>query len=152
MDKSQYEDAVRDLRWANGKGRGAKWDADEITNKSGIDFEQEGYSPLDYSATVNALYADYNNVFTEPSYYLKMAKQYLKSKNYPDRPEERAYNDMEMRNRRYDYRNTYGYNYRNNYDYHNNYDNYDNYNYRNTYNEQNSYRDRDNDGKFNEGR
>lgn len=152
-DKTMYDEAVRKLKWANEKGRGAKWDVDELASKSGIDFDEEGYTKYDYGQTVNALYAEYNNIFTEPSYYMKMARNYLTSKNYPYRPQERAYHDAEMRSRRYDYGNHYPSEYNNRYDYNNNYK-YD-YNNRYDYENRRDYdrrADRDNDGRYNEGR
>ena len=151
-DRDSYEDAVRKLKWANGKGSGAKWDVDEIANKSGIDFDEEGFSKFDYGAVVNALYADYNTVFTEPSYYLKMARNYLTSKNYPYRPQERAYHDAEMMSRRYNYNNHYPTEYYDNYNYGNRkYDYEDNRRY--DYESRRGYdrrADRDNDGRYNE--
>lgn len=141
-DRSMYDDAVRRLRWANNKGSGAKWDVDELASKSGIDFDEEGYSKYDYGMAVNELYADYNNIFTEPSYYMKMARNYLTSRNYPYRPQERAYREAENRNRRYDYNNR-----NNTYDYSNRGNQY-NYESRRG----GSRQDRDNDGRYNEGR
>lgn len=148
-DRNMYEDAVRKLKWANGKGEGAKWDADELAQKSGIDFEEEGYTPYDYAYSANRLYSEFNNVFTEPSYYMKMAKEYLRSRNYPYRPQERAYHDAEMISRGYNYGNRYNNNY--NYGNYGNYGNYNNYNYENRrgYDRR---ADRDNDGRYNEGR
>lgn len=144
-DRSMYDDAVRHLRWSNNKGSGAKWDVDELASKSGIDFDEEGYSKYDYGMAVNQLYADYSNIFTEPSYYMKMARNYLTSKNYPYRPQERAYHEAEMRSRNYDYRdNAYG---RDNYNYRNHYDPYE---YRNERGRRDGRADRDRDGKYNE--
>lgn len=147
-DKNMYDDFVKKLKWANGKGEGAKWDAEELAQKSGIDFDEEGYTPYDYAYATNRLYSEYNNVFTEPSYYMKMAKEYLRSKNYPFRPQERAYRDAEMTSMRYNY--NYNQNAYNRYDYDNNY-NRGNYNYENRrgYDRR---ADRDNDGRYNEGR
>ena len=140
-DRSMYDDAVRKLRWANNKGTGAKWDVDELASKSGIDFDEEGYSKYDYGMAVNELYADYNNIFTEPSYYMKMAKNYLTSRNYPYLPQERAYREAENRSRKYDYNNhDYKYDYK---------DNRYNYESRRGYDRR---ADRDNDGRYNEGR
>jgi hypothetical protein len=135
-DEQMYRDAVRNLRWNNGKGQGERWKMDELVPRSGLDFNQEYFTPYDYSYAVNAHYADYGNLSEKPDYYMQMAKDYLRNDSYPERGGERAYYDAEMRSRRYNYGNTYE-----------NYNRYDNYNNR-RYAERNSYGDRDNDGRY----
>lgn len=150
-DKSMYENAVRNLKWSNGKGNGAKWDADELAQKSGLDFDYEDFTPYDYSYAANMLYSEYNDIYTEPAYYMKMARNYLRNDNYPYKGGERAYHDAQMRSRRYNY----GNHYREVYDPYN-YNSYSNYNNNSRYNYENrrggTGRDRDNDGRYNEGR
>ena len=116
-------------------------------------FVEEVESKYDYGMAVNQLYADYSNIFTEPSYYMKMARNYLTSKNYPYRPQERAYHEAEMRSRGYDYRdNAYGRDSYNNYNYNyrNHYDPYDYRSERGRREGRDGRADRDRDGKYNE--
>lgn len=148
-DTEMYEDAVRNLKWTNRKGSGAKWDKDDLIQRSGIDFNEEGYTPYDYSYAVNALYADYGNISDDPKYYMQMARDYLHNDNFPEKGNERAYYDAQRRSRRNRSYNRYdGYGY-------NNYNNYDAYGYNNAYDYENRRRydrraDRDNDRKYNE--
>ena len=151
-DEEMYNEAVRNLKWANRKGSGAKWDKDDLIQRSNIDFNEEGYTPYDYAYSVNAHYADYGNISEDPKYYMQMARDYLKNDSYPERGGERAYYDAQMRSKRYNYNNRYDrYGSYGNYNNYNTYDYYDNYNYQN----RRSYdrrADRDNDGRYNEGR
>lgn len=148
-DEEMYNDAVRNLKWTNRKGSGAKWDKDDLIQRSNIDFNEEGYTPYDYAYSVNAHYADYGTISEDPKYYMDMARNYLRNDSYPERGGERAYYDAQMRSRRYNYNNRYDrYGSYGNY---NTYDYYDNYDYQN----RRSYdrrADRDNDGRYNEGR
>lgn len=142
-DTDAYQEAVSNLKWVNGKGSGAKWDKDDLIQRSNIDFNEEGYTPLDWAYSVNAHFADYGTISEEPRFYMDMAKNYLRNNSYNIRGNERAYYDAQMRSRKNRYTNRYeGYGY----------NNYDNYNYYDNYDYQNSYRDRDNDGKYREGR
>ena len=150
-DTEMYEEAVRNLKWANRKGSGAKWDKDDLIQRSGIDFNEEGYTPYDYAYMVNAHYADYGNISDDPKYYMQMTKDYLRNDNFTEKGNERAYFDAQRRSRRnnYNYRNRYE-----NYGYVN-YNNYNAYNYNNAYDYENRKRydrraDRDNDGRYNE--
>ena len=91
MTEDMYNEAIEDLEWVDSKGSGAKWKFDDIMKLTSVDFEKVKYSKYDYAYVVNMLYSDYANVFTEPSYYLRMAKNYLEDIDYPGRPCERAY-------------------------------------------------------------
>ena len=152
-DEEMYNEAVRNLHWVNRKGNGAKWDKDDLIQRSNIDFNEEGYTPYDYAYAVNSHYADYGTFSEDPKYYMDMARNYLRNDDFPEKGGERAYYDAQMRSRRnrYNYGNRYnGYNY-------GAYNNYGAYDYRNTYDYENrrSYdrrADRDNDGRYNEGR
>lgn len=154
-DEEMYNEAVRNLHWTNRKGSGAKWDKDDLIQRAGIDFNEEGYTPYDYAYMVNAHYADYGNISDDPKYYMQMTKDYLRNDSFPERGNERAYYDAQMRSRRYNYGNRYdGYR---NYNAYGNYNSYNNYDYQDNYNYQNRRgydrrADRDNDGRYNEGR
>lgn len=139
QDEQMYRDAVRNLRWNNGKGQGERWKKEDLLNRSNINFNEEYFTPYDYAYTVNAMYADYGKISEKPDYYEQMGKDYLHNDSFPERGEERAYYDAARRSRRY----------------YNRYDDYplrSEYNYENrrNYNERNTYRDRDNDGRYNE--
>ena len=90
-DREMYNEGVDTLKWVEDKGKGAKWTYDEVIKLSNINFGAKKYNECDYAYVVNRLYSLYCNVFTEPSYYLKMAKNYLEDPNYPGDPSERAY-------------------------------------------------------------
>ena len=92
-DEEMYNEAVSHLKWANDKGSGAKWDVNTIVKLSEINFESEDvkFYEYDYAYIVNMLWSDYCHIFTETSYYLKMAKIYLTDPDYPGKADERAY-------------------------------------------------------------
>ena len=117
-DERMYRDAVRNLRWNNGKGNGERWKMDDLMNSSDIDFNQE-----------------------KQDYYKQMAKDDLHNDSFPERGEERAYYDAMRRSRRYYNR----YDEPMRYEYNNRYD----YESRRGYDRR---ADRDNDGRYNEGR
>lgn len=90
-DEAMYNEAVSYLEWANGKGKGAKWDVDTLTKLSGIDFEKTNFFEYDFAYVANMLWSDYCEIFTDTTYYLKMAKLYLTDPDYPGKADERAY-------------------------------------------------------------
>ncbi len=92
-----YENAVQLLDWVDNKGSGARWSVEDIIRLSGIDFDRKEYTEYDYAYSVNMLYSDYCNIFTESSYYLKMAKNYLEDPDYCGVASERAYNNAKKR-------------------------------------------------------
>lgn len=146
-DEEMYNEAVRHLKWTNRKGSGEKWDKDDLIRRANIDFNEEGYTPYDYAYMVNALYADYGDISEKPEYYMQMTKDHLRNDSFPERGNERAYYDAQMRSRRY--------NYNNRYDGYGSYGNYNTYGYSNAYDYENRRRydrraDRDNDGRYNE--
>ena len=96
-DEDLYNQAVSYLVWANDKGKGAKWDVDTIVKLSDINFEDVPFYEYDYAYVVNMLWSDYCNIFTDTSYYLKMAKQYLTDPDYPGKADERAYKNAMKR-------------------------------------------------------
>lgn len=100
-DKDTYKEAVNNLNWKqpkDGRSSGPMWDADDLAEKSHIDFDERDFDKYDYAYTVNRLYADNNNAYTESSGYMKMAENYLTDYNY-HHPGERAYEDMKRRMR-----------------------------------------------------
>lgn len=90
-DEEMYNEAISHLEWANGKGKGAKWDVDTLTKLSGIDFEKTEFFEYDFAYVANMLWSDYCEIFTDTTYYLKMAKMYLTDPDYPGKADERAY-------------------------------------------------------------
>lgn len=96
-DEEMYNEAVSYLEWANGKGKGAKWDVDTLAKLSGIDFEKTEFFEYDFAYVANMLWSDYCEIFTDTTYYLKMAKMYLTDADYYGDPDERAYHDAEKR-------------------------------------------------------
>lgn len=93
VDMTTYNEAVSLFDWVDEKGSGAKWSIEDVKRVSGIDFNEKEYTALDFAYTINMLYSDNCNVFTEPSYYVKMAKNYLEDADYMGNSSERAYHD-----------------------------------------------------------
>lgn len=101
VDEKTYNEAVSLLDWVSEKGEGAKWSIDDIRNVSGIDFAAKEYTLLDFAYVMNMLWSDYCNIFTEPSYYIKMARNYLEDEDYTGDASERAYHNAIKRIRYY---------------------------------------------------
>lgn len=97
VDVSMYDEAVSYLKWMDDRGTGAKWTVDEIKKASSIDFDTKDYYLHDYAYVCNMLWSDYCNIFTETSYYLKMARNYLEDIDYCGEPDERAYKNAKKR-------------------------------------------------------
>lgn len=89
VDEDLYDNAVSKLVW-NGR-HGAKWTVDEILSLARINFDEKPYYEMDLSFMVNYLYAKFNNIFSDASYYLKMAQACLEDINGTDKPDESAY-------------------------------------------------------------
>lgn len=155
-DEDMYNDAVRHLKWVNGKGTGEKWDKDDLLRRANVDFNSEKFTPYDWLYTVQSLYSDYSNISEDPKYFMSMAYDYLKNDSFPERGDERAYYDAQRRAIRNNSYNRYdGYGYSNHYDPYSPYDNYGAYGYRNAYDYENRKRydrraDNDRDGRYNE--
>lgn len=97
VSEDLYKCAVDYLKWADERGSGPKWSIEDIIKLSEINFEDKDYYPLDYCYVVNMLYSDYCNIFVDPSYYLKMAKNYLEDNDYMGNASERAYKNAKKR-------------------------------------------------------
>lgn len=97
IDRATYDEAVSLLDWVDNRGNGAKWSVEDIVKVSGIDFNDKEYTQLDFAYTMNMLYADYCNVFTDVSYYVKMSKNYLEDSDYMGEASERAYHNAVKR-------------------------------------------------------
>lgn len=153
-DERMYRDAVRNLRWENGKGQGERWKKDDLIDRSNINFNEEYFTPYDYAYAVNMMYANYGKLSEKPDYYEEMTKSYLRNDSYPERGDERAYYDAARRSRRYNMRNVGTYE---QYEYHPKseptYRRYEYDNRRYDYDNRRGYdrrADRDNDGRYNE--
>ena len=97
VDVNFYNKAISYLKWANGKGMGAKWSIEDIKKVSDIDFDDKDYYLYDYAYVCNMLWSDYCNIFTETNYYLKMARNYLEDNDYPGEADTRAYKNAKKR-------------------------------------------------------
>lgn len=97
VDEKMYDEAVSYLEWENGKGQGAKWPVEDIKQVANIDFDEKDYYPLDFCYAMNMFYSDFNDIFTEPAYYVKMSKNYLEDKDYWGDASERAYKNAKKR-------------------------------------------------------
>lgn len=95
-----YNKAVSLLVGVNG-AKGAKWTKDELKRISGIDFNTKEYSCYDFAYVANMLYSDYCNIFTDATYYIKMAKNYLEDSDYMGNASERAYKNAIKRIKHY---------------------------------------------------
>lgn len=97
VDDNTYEDAVSLLDWVDDKGSGAKWSLADVKTVSGIDFDSKDYTARDFAYVMNMLWSDYCNVFTDASYYIKMARNYLEDTDYMGDASERAYHNAMKR-------------------------------------------------------
>lgn len=80
-NRRKYDECIDKLKWANGNGRGAKWNFEDIKKNSKIDFSHVDFTEYDYAYLVNMLYAKCCKEFTDPSFYLKLAKCLLEDKD-----------------------------------------------------------------------
>lgn len=91
VDEDLYQEAVKLLKW--GSRSGAKWTVDEISKLSKIDFDTKPYYEMDFAYMVNRLYSDFYNIFSDATYYFRMAQNYLEDEDYCGKADERAYHD-----------------------------------------------------------
>lgn len=94
-DHHQYKQLVNKLKWHGGSGKGEKWtieDATRLAEKvANVDFKNAEYTEFDFAYVVNMLYALFNKIFTESTYYIKMAKCLLE---YKDEDNKQYYGDF----------------------------------------------------------
>lgn len=95
FDGDWYEKAVSYLENKDGSS-GAHWSVETLDNKAGYR-DNEHYTKYDYYYIVNMLFSDFGNVFTEPSYYFRMAHNYLTDEDYYGEAGERAFCDAKCR-------------------------------------------------------
>lgn len=97
VTKKLYDHAVSLLVWAKDKGKGEKWSVEKVVELANIDFSEVKYYEYDLAYVMNMLYSDYCDIFTDSSYYLKMAKAYLEDPDYMGKADERAYHNAMKR-------------------------------------------------------
>lgn len=95
--KEQFEKGIESLKWVENKGVGEKWTCEDIIKLTNINFETKEYTKLDYCYAMNMIYSDNCNALQDPTYYLKMARNYLEDPDYYGNPSERAYWDVRKR-------------------------------------------------------
>lgn len=95
-DNDMYMKAIHCLKNVDGSTV-PHWTVEQVNAKAGIDFDTKDYTLHDLAYTMNMLFSDYGNIFTDTSYYLKMAMNYLTDNDYCGDPSERAYKDAKMR-------------------------------------------------------
>lgn len=80
---------------------GPHWTAEEIKEKSGIDFNSKKYTCYDYAYVVNMRYSDDGDLMSVENLF-KSAKRYLEDKDCGiDDPSTRAYIDGKQRHKRF---------------------------------------------------
>ncbi len=136
--KEDYDKCVKNLKWIDNRGNGAKWELSDIIRQAeklaNIDFKEVEYTEYDFAFLVNMLYAIFCKIYSDSSTYLKMAKQIF---DYAKVDEEQygAFFKPIKDNDKHKYKNEYENRYENRYD--NRYEDYEN-RYRNE-NENRSY-------------
>lgn len=95
-DVEMYDTAVHLLKNVDGTSS-PHWTVEQINSKASIDFDTKDYTLYDLAYIMNMLFSDYGNIFTDSSYYLKMAINYLTDKDFCGDPSERAYKDAKKR-------------------------------------------------------
>lgn len=75
--RKKYEELISKVKWADGNGRGAKWNFEDIKRNAKVNFDSVDYTEYDFAYLVNMLYAKCCKYFTDASLYLKLAKCFL---------------------------------------------------------------------------
>ena len=112
-NREDYEKCVKKLKWIDNRGAGAKWQFDDIIRLAEktehVDFDNVEYTEFEFAYLVNLLYAMFCKVFSDSTYYLKMAKSIF---DYSNVSEEQHYGDFfkpmkqqKSKHNAYDYRN-----------------------------------------------
>ena len=73
-NRKKYEELISRVKWADGNGRGAKWDFDTIKRNAKVNFDSVDYTEYDFAYLVNMLYAKCCKYISDPAIYLKFAK------------------------------------------------------------------------------
>lgn len=114
-NKRKYDELIQKVKWANGNGKGERWQFDDIKKMAKVDFSNVDYTEFDYAYLINMLYAKCCKEFSDMSLFAKLAKclledndeetkmykgAYANKQKYKQRGEQSYYNDY-----RNDYRN-----------------------------------------------
>jgi hypothetical protein len=92
LDRELYEEATSYFVNPDGT-HGPHWSVETIKAKSGLDFDSKKFNCWDFAYICNMFYSDFSNIFSDATYYLKMAKAYLTDGDYFGDPSERAYHN-----------------------------------------------------------
>lgn len=92
-NRKKYEELISRAKWADGNGRGAKWDFDTIKRNAKVNFDNVDFTEYDFAYLVNMLYAKCCKYITDPAIYLKFAKSLLED----DDDETKIYRGVEHR-------------------------------------------------------
>lgn len=149
-NKRKYDELIQKVKWANGNGKGERWQFEDIKKIAKIDFSNVDYTEFDYAYLVNMLYAKCCKEFSDMTLYTKLAKCLLEDQDEETKVYKGAYHNKKKSNQRdtQNYYNDYRNEYRNDY---RNYDDYEEENrrgrrrYRSEYNDDNYNRDFDNE-------
>ena len=72
--RKKYEELISKVKWANGNGKGAKWNFEDIKRNAKVNFDSVDYTEYDFAYLVNMLYAKCCKYITDPAILLKFAK------------------------------------------------------------------------------
>lgn len=100
--RKKYEELISRIKWADGNGRGAKWDFDTIKRNAKVNFDTVDYTEYDFAYLVNMLYAKCCKYITDPAIYLKFAKCLLEDND----EETKMYRGAEYHKQRQHYKGT----------------------------------------------
>lgn len=99
-NKHKYDELVQKLKWANGNGKGQRWEFEDIKKMSRIDFSNVDYTEFDFAYLVNMLHAKCCKEITDLSSYIKLAKCFLEDKDEETKIYKGAYSNNKMQGRR----------------------------------------------------
>lgn len=118
-NKRKYDELIEKVKWANGNGKGERWQFEDIKKMAKIDFSNVDYTEFDYAYLVNMLYAKCCKEFSDMTLYTKLAKCLLEDEDEETKVYQGAYHNKKK------YSQHGAQNYYN--DYRNDYRNYDDY-------------------------
>ena len=96
FDNEMYNKAIKLLKNVDGTAS-PHWTVEQVEAKANTDFDTKDYTLHDLAYIMNMLFSDYGNIFTDTSYYMKMAINYLTDPDYCGEPSERAFYDAKKR-------------------------------------------------------